>query len=298
MKKVLAVLVSLLFVASTFGVTSIFGDDLDIEIKDFIIDYFVTETGQIYDYGVRSKDGTLTNAYDDYAFILYIDGSEYGASGDYTNEADGREYVLDTQILSDLIVYRKVYFPEDRNWIRYLEILHNPTSSPITVEVQIDTEYLGSGDYTRCVKTSSEDTVADVNDYWVVTDDEFDGNTKSDPSLSHVWDGPGGADRIDYLSGLNDTEDYVNYYWYDVTVNPGQTVVLMHFGGFEMNSNNAISLAEDLYNYKDDKMGYDLQEINQIINWSPSKLGKEGNKPTLPIAWIMKKFGLGKYKNN
>lgn len=293
MKKLMAILVSFLFFGSIFGVTSIFGDDLDIEIKDFIIDYFVTESGQIYDNDVRSKDGTLTNAYDGVAFILYVDGDEYdNESGDYTTEADGREYVLDTEIMSDLIVYRKVYFPEDRNWIRYLEILHNPTSSPITVEVQIDTPYLGSGSDTRCVKTSSGDTVADINDYWVVTDDEYDSNTKSDPSLSHVWDGPGGADRIDYLSGLNDEEDYVNYYWYDVTVNPGQTVVLMHFAGFEMNNNNAISLAEDLYNYKDDKMKYDLQEINQIINWSPSKLGKEGNKPSLPIAQIMKILGL------
>lgn len=287
MKKLMAILVSFLFFGSIFGIASVFGDELDLEIKDFIIYGFDTEYGHIYD--AESKDGSLTDTYDEYAFILYVDGDEYDdASGDYTTEADGREYVLDTEIMSDLIVSRKVYFPEDRNWIRYLEILHNPTSSPITVEVQIDTEYLGSGSYTRCVKTSSGDTVADVNDYWVVTDDELDGHSKSDPSLSHVWDGPGGADRIDYLSGLNDEEDYVNYYWYDVTVNPGQTVVLMHFGGFEMNNNNAISLAEDLYNYKDDKMGYDLQEINQIINWSPSKLGKEGNKPTLPIAQILK----------
>lgn len=287
MKKIVAILISLLFVGSFFGIASVFGDELDLEIKDFDIYDFDTEFGQIYE--VYSKDNSLGGTYDEDAFILYVDGEEYGrVSGDYTTEADGREYVLDTEIMSDLIVYRKVYFPEDRNWVRYLEILHNPTSSPITAEVQIDTEYLSSGSHTRDVKTSSGDTVADVNDYWVVTDDQFNGHSKSEPSLSHVWDGPGGADRIDYLSGLNDEEDYVNYYWYDVTVNPGQTVVLMHFGGFEMNNNNAIALAEDLYNYKDDKMGYDLQEINQIINWSPSKLGKEGNKPSLPIAQILK----------
>ncbi|MCC7571958.1 MAG: hypothetical protein KO464_01045 [Candidatus Methanofastidiosum sp.] len=288
MKKKFSILITLLIFGSIFGVTSVFSDDLDLEIKDFIIDYFVTETGQIYNNNTRSKDGFLKDTYNDNAFILYIDGSLYSASGDYTTEADGREYVLDTEIMSDLIVYRKVYFPEDRNWIRYLEILHNPTSTLITVEVQIDTPDLGSSDYTRCVKTSSGDTFADVNDYWVVTDDELDGHSKSNPSLSHVWDGPGGADRIDYLSGLNDEEDRVNYYWYYVTVNPGQTVVLMHFGGFEMNNNNAIALAQDLYNYKDDKMKYDLQEINQIINWSPSRLAKAGNKPSLPIAQIIK----------
>ena len=286
MKKIMAILVSFLFFGSIFGVTSVFSYDLDLEIKDFNIYGFDTEYGHIYD--AESKDGSLTDTYDDYAFILYVDGEEYDeASGYYTTEAEGREYVLDTEDIYGLIVSRKVYFPEDQNWIRYLEILHNPTSSPITVYVEIDTT-LGSGSDTRCVKTSSGDTVADINDYWVVSDDQLEDNEKEHPSLSHVWDGPGGADRIDYLSGLNDKEDYVNYYWYDVTVNPGQTVVLMHFGGFEMNNNNAIALAEDLYNYKDDKMKYDLQEINQIINWSPSRLAKEGNKPSLPIAQILK----------
>ncbi|NPV51318.1 MAG: hypothetical protein HPY60_09010 [Candidatus Methanofastidiosum sp.] len=286
MKKKFSILITLLVFGSIFGVTSIFGEDLDLEIKDFNIYGFDTEYGHIYD--AESKDGSLTDTYYDYAFILYVDGDEYDdASDNYTTEADGREYALDTEIMSDLIVYRKVYFPEDRNWIRYLEILHNPTSSPITVYVEIDTT-LGSGSDTRCVKTSSGDTLADVNDYWVVSDDEYGGNTKSRPSLSHVWDGPGGADRIDYLSGLNDENGDMYYRWDDVTINPGQTVVLMHFGGFEMNNNNAIALAEDLYNYKDDKMKYDLQEINQIINWSPSRLAKAGNKPSLPIAQILK----------
>ena len=103
----------------------------------------------------------------------------------------------------------------------------------------------------------------------------FGGRSKSDPSLSHVWDGPGGSDRIDSLWEFSDENEYVNYSWDDVTVNPGQTVVLMHFGGLAFNNNDAISLAEDLYNYKDAKMKYDLQEINQIINWSPADWQKQ-----------------------
>ena len=285
MKKLYAIILSLLFVGSFFGIASVFGDDLDIDIKDFNIYSFDTESGQIYE--VYSKDNSLGGTYDDYAFILYVNGEEYDeASGDYTTEADGREYVLDTENIHGLIVSRKIYFPEDRNWIRYLEILYNPTSSPITVYVEIDS-VLESDSDTRVVKTSSGDTVADANDYWAVSDDQLNGHSKSEPSLSHVCDGPGGADRIDYLS-LSDKYGDIYYRWDDVTVNPGQTVVLMHFAGFEMNNNNAISLAEDLYNYKDDKMKYDLQEINQIINWSPRKLGKAENKPTLPIAQILK----------
>jgi len=285
MKKLIAFLISLLFVGSTLGVASVFSANFNIESKDFIFTDFSTNDGIIVD--GRSNDNTLTDAYDG-AFRLYIDDDIYNPSaGDYTTEAGGREYVLGKETMSGLSVYRKVYFPEDRNWVRYLEILHNPTASPISVDVRIYSNF-GSGGETRVVMTSSGDKIADTSDYWAVSDDQLGGNPKSRPSLSHVWDGPGGSDRIDSLWEFSDGSGYINYRWENVAVNPGQTVVLMHFGGLAFNNDQAISLAEDLYNYKDEKMKYDLQEINQIINWSPSRLGKERNKPSLPIAQILK----------
>jgi hypothetical protein len=285
MKKLYAIIISLLFIGSTFGIVSVFGA-FDVEVKDFIFTEFNTDYGYIED--AESKDGYFADAYD-IAFYLYVDGSSYCASGDYTTEAGGREYVLDEETMSGLTVIRKVYFPEDRNWVRYLEILHNPTGSPITVEVEISSD-LGSDSCTRVVMTSSGDNVADANDYWATSDEDYGSECIcDDPFLSHVWDGPGGADRIDVLAELYNGSDEIEYYWKDVTVNPGQTVVLMHFGGLSTNNNDSISLAQDLYNYKDAKMKYDLQESNQIINWNPAKLGTAtGNKSTLPIAQILK----------
>jgi len=289
MKKLIAVLISLLFVGSVFGVTSIFGVEL-IESKDFIFKDFDTEIGVIDD--AESKDKTLEDAYDG-AFELYIDDNWYGYAywweeeADYTTEAGGREYVLHKETMSGLTVYRKVYFPEDRNWVRYLEILHNPTVSPITVEVGIYSD-LGSDDYTRVVMTSNGNKIADENDYWAVSDDEYGGNTKDDPSLAHVWDGPGGAKRVeDVLDYVYGDVDEITYIWKDVTVNPGQTVVLMHFGGLGMKNSDAIAIAQDLYNYNDVRMGYDLQEINLIINWSPARIATAGQK-SLPMAQILK----------
>lgn len=298
MKKIMAILISFLFIVGTFGITSVFGgilDAFDVEVKDFIFKQFDPEYGHIYD--ARSKDGSLRDAYDEHAFRLYVgignpkDYPQYDNddSDNYTTEADGREYFLDDYTMSNLIVRRKVYFPEDRNWVRYLEILYNPTASPISVGVRIYSNF-GSGSNTRVVKTSSGDKIPDINDYWAVSYDQLtdNGDGTHDPSLSHVWGGPGGYDRIDSLWEFSDESGYINYSWENVTVNPGQTVVLMHFGGLAFNNNDAIALAQDLYNYKDAKMKYDLQEINQIINWSPSRLAKAGNKPTLPIAQILK----------
>lgn len=290
MKKIMAILVSFLFVVSIFGIASVFGDTFDVEVKDFIFDDFDTKHGYVND--AHSKDGSLRDAYDADAFRLYIDDTMYDNddANNYTTEADGREYFLDDYTMSNLIVRRKVYFPEDRNWVRYLEILHNPTASPITVDVRIYSNF-GSDSHTRVVMTSSGDKIADINDYWATSYDQLtdNGDGTHDPSLSHIWDGPGGADRIDSLWEFSDGSGYINYRWENVTVNPGQTVVLMHFGGLAFNNDQAISLAQDLYNYKDAKMKYDLQEINQIINWSPRRLAKAGDNPrTLPMAQILK----------
>lgn len=278
MKKIIAVLISLLFVGSTLGVASVLGDFFSIASMDFKFTTFSTWNGTIGD--AEAKDGSLNDAYDT-AFHLYIDSFEYvSASGDYTTEADGREYVLDKVTMSGLTVSRKIYFPEDRNWVRYLEILHNPTSSPITVDLEIQSDF-GSDSHTRVVTTSSGDTIVDKNDYWAVSHDEYGGHTKNDPSLAFNWDGPNGAKRVDSIEDLKDEQDDLTCRWNNVTVNPGQTVVLMHFGGLGMKNSDAIAIAQDLYNYNDLKMQYDLQEKYLIINWSPQR------KSSLPMAKIL-----------
>ncbi len=279
MKKIIAVLIILLFVGSTFGIASVLGASLNIDSKDFQFQSFLTTSGYIGD--ARTKVTALTDAYDG-AFWLFIDNAPYqNPSGSYTTEAGGREYVLGNATLSGLTVSRKVYFPEDRNWVRYLEILKNPTGSPITVEVRVYSN-LGSDGSTRVVTTSSGDTIANKNDYWTVSDDGL-GTTKYDPSLAFVFDGPKGAKRVDDLYELSDHNDNISYKWKNVTVNPGQTVVLMHFGGLAMNNSDAIALAQGLYNYNDPKMEYDLQEKDLVINWHPYRVASK----TLPMQQIL-----------
>ena len=211
MKKLMAILVSFLFFGSIFGTVSVFGDEFDVEVRDFIFDDFDTEYGHIDD--AHSKDGSLRDAYDSDAFRLYIEDTQYDNddSDNYSTEADGREYFLDDYTMSNLIVRRKVYFPEDRNWVRYLEILYNPTAYPISVDVRIYSNF-GSDSNTRVVETSSGDKIPDINDYWAVSYDQLtdNGDGTHDPSLSHVWDGPGGSDRIDSLWEFSDESGYIN----------------------------------------------------------------------------------------
>ncbi|KYC44395.1 MAG: hypothetical protein APG12_00429 [Candidatus Methanofastidiosum methylothiophilum] len=261
------------------------GASLNIDSKDFTFQGLDTRRGCIDD--ASAKDDSLYDAYDGafYLFINKIDFTDYNyryhsSTGAYTTEAGGREYVFDKVTLSGLTVSRKFYFPEDRNWVRCLEILYNPTGSPITVDVIIKSN-LGSDSSTRVVMTSSGDKIVDKNDYWSVSDDQYGGHQKYDPSLAFNWDGPNGAKRVDSVEELMDTKDNLTYRWDKVTVNPGQTVVLMHFGGLGKNNNEVIAIAQDLYNYNDSKMEYDLQEKDLIINWYPQR------KKSLPMAKIL-----------
>lgn len=109
------------------------------------------------------------------------------------------------QILKGLEVSRKVFVPTTEDWARYLEILHNPTTSPITAKVWVGGD-LGSDSDTVILATSDGDTTFETTDRWLATDDNCDGC--GDPSLAHVFDGDG-RESIDYA---DIDEDNLWYY--------------------------------------------------------------------------------------
>jgi len=252
----------------------------------------------IYEYNGVLDNGTW-DAYD-WMYYLSVNGTYYNPpSGPYTTELGGRQVVLPVVNISGLNVKRKVFVPATENWARYLEIIHNPTGSPITANVRIYGD-LGSDSGTYLIKTSSADysppllitsggLVLDPNNFWAATDDAGDenGGAGSDPSLAHVWDGPKGKDHIDYLRfyGFDDLE----YFWNNVTVAPGQTVVIMHFAVQETNRANAISGAQKLVESdgNSNNIMYATEpgsrDLEYVINWANRYQNRE-----LPMHQILK----------
>ena len=238
-------------------------------------------------YGVLAN-GTI-DAYD-WMYYLSVNGTYYNPpSGTYTTELGGRQVVLPVVNISGLNVQRKIFVPSTENWARYLEIIHNPTGSPITANVRVYGD-LGSDSATYLIKTSSADysppllitnlgLVLDPNNFWAVTDDLVDGGTSYDPSLAHVWDGPKGKDHIDYLRFYS--YDDLEYFWNNVTIAPGQTVVIMHFAVQETNRANAISDAQTLYN-NDGNFNHIMyasapgsSDLQYVINWANKYQNRE-----------------------
>lgn len=146
--------------------------------------------------------------------------------------------VDELNVASGLNVTRRVYVPKNGYFARYLEVLENRTSGPITVGVRVTSNYAAGVVGARVVDTSNNDTVLSVQgasrDRWLVVDDDRDGDpflgvSSETPSVATVFDGAGGTvqasdARVTALGPVSK----VMVEWADVTVQPGSSVALMH----------------------------------------------------------------------
>ena len=90
---------------------------------------------------------------------------------------------------------------------------------------------LGSDEDTVVSSSSDGDTALAPADLWGVTSSALGGPVGRD-SLAHVWDGAGGADRIDAvtLTGTDAVpQDNLAYRWDNVAIAPGDTVAYLSY---------------------------------------------------------------------
>jgi hypothetical protein len=210
-----------------------------------------------------TNDGTTSDFY--FAAIAGLNIISGGAETHFTGssfgtiEDGGREVTIRQQNVGGVNVARKIYVPRDGYFVRYLELLSNPSASPVTVSVRVQSALGGCYYYCNAqsvIQTSSGDAVLDVSnasnaDRWVVTDDYYDTDSTTDgtqPSTALVFDGEGGAQHagvtgyaVPYYS-----QSQLSYQWNDVTIQSGETVAYMHFGMQQPTRTSARASAERL----------------------------------------------------
>jgi hypothetical protein len=157
-----------------------------------------------------------------------------------TSEDGGRQLAFPVLSINGLDVQRKLFVsPSGLPGGRLLEIVHNPTAAPVTTSVQLgdpqagnNADDLGSDTTTVADFSSSGDTTLDASDLWGVTTDSATGSI-SDDALAHVFDGAGGADRVDFvtLTGTvpTDTFDNLTYRWDNVAIPAGGTAAFLSY---------------------------------------------------------------------
>ena len=190
--------------------------------------------GEGFEWDIRSSayisDGT-SDAYDGGHEL-----SGFPGQSTFGTEENGREIAAGPAVISSLNVTRKVYVPADQGFARFLEIIENPQASQATYTVAIHTN-LGSDSSTELIGTSSGDNTFTIADDWLVTDDSSDGG--NDPTVLHVIAGPGG--QRPSTASITSGDDDINY-TYDLTLDPGETKIIMHFGA--QSANRAVALAK------------------------------------------------------
>ncbi|HXH38087.1 MAG TPA: DUF11 domain-containing protein [Thermoanaerobaculia bacterium] len=141
-------------------------------------------------------------------------------------ECTNRQFVLPAKTIGGLSVQRKVYVPTNDRYVRWMNFFTNTTGSPITFTM-VTSNNLGSDSNTVVVTTSSGDATVTTADLWATSFQQFSGSTSSDPRIGHVFQGSGAATP---LASINFVSGDDNPWWvYSITLNPGQTKIIVNY---------------------------------------------------------------------
>jgi len=200
--------------------------------------------------------------------------NNFGFFNNAQTEDNDREIVIGSSSVSDVEITRKIFVPEDQSFARFLEIVTNTGPSTTNFTVNLDTN-LGSDGSTVLVETSSGDTVFNIDDNWLITDDFDNGG---DPTMLHVIAGEDGEIRPD-AAALN--FDNINFA-YNLTLSPGETQIIMHFAAQNPDQATALTKAPELETLELDALsGMSDEELQQVLNFSTAPLppltGTEGD---------------------
>lgn len=108
-----------------------------------------------------------TDAFDN-AWMLFVDDVIFAAPANV--DLSGETFTAGPVVLSGLNVSRQILFSASVQAARILAIFENPTNSAITVDVDVPIN-LGSDADTLVELTSTNDTVFDETDRWIITSD-------------------------------------------------------------------------------------------------------------------------------
>jgi hypothetical protein len=234
-----------------------------------------------------NDDGSFVDAgadaYDGYGRLSVMVGAEttlYEPT-DFlacTYEDGDRETVYPAEASSGgLVAARKVFVPDTGlQFGRFLDIVSNPTSGPITARLTFEGNY-GTDLETEVLATSSGDSVVDVGDSWAALDEsDFQG-----AKIASLWDSAAAAsaDAADEFfqvpasetaPGAFDGNDEVTVGYDDVVIGPGQTVIYMHIehvtdtrAGAQLFAHAYAAGSEQFYS------GLSAAERAQLRNWTP-----------------------------
>lgn len=297
------------------GVGRVRFDEDQVEINLSLIDNAITMPYDFYDangfhYDING-DGSIGNGTRD---VYGADAPDNGAmrleiitngvpvpfvNGDGTIgelSADGQEVIVDDETPSGLFVTRKIKTPRAGYFSRYLEVLFNPTDTPIEVGVRVRSHHRTDDANPRVVDSSDGDQVLSVlnpvnPDRWVVIDDQSDADPFVNHSIAasgHVFDGHNGSHSVALAQyELIGPTGRLTYQWDQVVVPPGEKVILMHFALGQIKRDGARMAADRIMSLPPEVMaGMTTDEKAAIINFAVPEVSAIEPLPNLTAGRI------------
>lgn len=153
---------------------------------------------------------------------LRIAGTLFTGANNASQQLQQRQYAISqSNPIAGLKVTRKVFVPKNGYFARYLEVLENEGSSPVSVDVEVSTRR----PYDRSILETSSGDAAVNDDFWLTWTRGFDAYSQSDAIL--LADAPQRAPLLDEFD--TDGELSVRARWLNVDVPAGSRRIIMHF---------------------------------------------------------------------
>ncbi|WP_290518071.1 Ig-like domain-containing protein [Alcanivorax sp.] len=207
------------------------------------------------------NDGT-SDAYDR-GLRLAVNNNSFNNFTSALTEDDQRELIIGSEVISDLVVTRKIYVPTDGTFARFLEVIENPTDTSIPASVRIQSNF-GSDSGTQVISTSSGDTLLDPADTSIVTDDSSNGG--GDPTLFHLW---GTATSTLLADTVSISGDDLRIQYSDLMVPANDRIIVMHVASQNANQSDATANLSSLVTLPEVlTAGMNLDELEDVVNFT------------------------------
>jgi 5-hydroxyisourate hydrolase-like protein (transthyretin family) len=228
------------------------------------------------------------------AEFLNIDGDSfsYPCAGSGVTELNGQQIVIGPSNIAGIDMTRKVFSPVAGGFARYLDVLSNSSSAPITLTVGQET-FLESEEETELLVAPQ-----DTGNTYLVASEAL--SCCDNPNVAEVFAGAGATVPIANIL-LRESNSDIMYLWNAITIAPGQTVIFMHFAvQHDPNDNPGLEAqAAALANLTDPNALFGMTDAEKaaVVNFSiPSGTSalpqKMGNNSLLSNAAVPGASGL------
>ena len=222
-----------------------------------------------------------------------------------TQAQGGQEIDIQQQNLAGLNVTRKVYVPNTGYFSRYLDILNNPTSGPVTVGVRFTSNIRPTNTaFPQVINTSTGNSAPSNQDDWVTVGDNLDQDATQTfsranfviPELMFVYQGanaPLQATSASFnlvpvtivtqiFAGGSSQIGQVQSEFDNITIPAGGSVAFLNFLGQQTSRASALASAQRLVQLPTEALtGISPTELSEIQNFAANATSSAAALPPL-----------------